>query len=262
MKLIQLLSLLPRRPGEFFERTSAIMSVRWDSCFCRCTEYRPAGLAQGLDALLEKLDADEANWLTEPGLATLEARLRTAERSLPANAPFGQFHNGDTLLGRMCYWVARALKPGAVVETGVCYGVTSAYLLYALEVNAKGTLHSIDLPPLGKHADDYVGKLIPPELRSRWTLHRGSSCRLLPPLLSSIGQLDLFVHDSLHTYRNMRAEFDDAWPSLRPGGALISDDIEGNSAFRELSARPDVAYSSVFKEQGKHSLLGIAVKRA
>jgi hypothetical protein len=49
--------------------------------------------------------------------------------------------------------------------------------------------------------------------------------------------IDLFVHDSLHTRRNMRREFDAIWPRLRNGGALLADDVERNRAFGELLQR-------------------------
>ncbi|RMG03228.1 MAG: hypothetical protein D6735_08975 [Acidobacteria bacterium] len=70
-----------------------------------------------------------------------------------------------------------------VLETEVGYGVTSAFILKALEVNGHGTLHSVDLPPLGCDADQFVGILIPELLKYRWQLHRGVSRRVLPSLL-------------------------------------------------------------------------------
>lgn len=83
---------------------------------------------------------------------------------------------------------------------------------------------------------------------------------MLPELLSEVGEIDLFVHDSLHTYRNMRFEFEAAWPSLRPGGILISDDVDGNAAFEELMSMRDLACSFVLRELEKGSSFGIAVK--
>jgi predicted O-methyltransferase YrrM len=60
----------------------------------------------------------------------------------------------------------------------------------------------------------------------------------------------------------MQREFEAAWPHLRPGGVLISDDVEGNAAFQELAERSDIANFAVVQEQGKDALLGIAVKHA
>jgi predicted O-methyltransferase YrrM len=49
-----------------------------------------------------------------------------------------------------------------------------------------------------------------------------------------VNNVDLFLHDSLHTYRNMRREFEAVWPRLRTGGVILADDVERNCAFGEL----------------------------
>lgn len=49
-------------------------------------------------------------------------------------------------LGALVYAIVRVLKPEIVVETGVASGLSSAYILQALEENRKGKLYSIDLP--------------------------------------------------------------------------------------------------------------------
>jgi hypothetical protein len=157
--------------------------------------------------------------------------------------------------------MTRAIRPSVVIETGVCYGVTSAYLLAALDANGEGHLYSIDLPPLGKNGEDYVGWLVPKELQKRWTLRRGASQRILGPLIAELGSVDIFIHDSLHTYKNMKHEFETAWPALRSGGVLIADDIEGNAAFLQLAQSKDLDRSIVIREKNKDALLGVAVKR-
>ena len=116
----------------------------------------------------------------------------------------------------------------------MAYGVSSAFLLKALEQNGRGTLHSIDLPPLRREYSRFWGVAVPEDLRRRWRLHRGASRRVLPGLLREIGPVGLFVHDSLHTRRNMRREFDAIWPNLGPGGLLLADDVERNRAFADL----------------------------
>jgi hypothetical protein len=60
---------------------------------------------------------------------------------------------------------------------------------------------------------------------------RGSSRRFLPGVLAELGQIQLFLHDGLHTHGNMLFEFEAAWRHLAPGGLLISDDIDSNGAF-------------------------------
>jgi predicted O-methyltransferase YrrM len=261
MKTLDLISNLRRNPSEFQDRVSAILSVRWESSFGRRPAYPTVGVEKGMEFLLGTLGRNFANALDEPQLAQIEKSVSKKQGELPENAPFAKFHNGDTLLGRLCYAVARSIRPKTVIETGVCYGVTSACVLAALEVNEQGHLYSIDLPPLGKNGDDYVGWLVPNELQHRWTLRRGTSRRLLGPLVEELGPIDLFVHDSLHTYKNMKKEFENAWPALRPGGILISDDIEGNAAFLQLAQSKELGRSVVIQEKNKGALLGVAVKR-
>jgi predicted O-methyltransferase YrrM len=261
-KSVRLFFLLFRSPSEFSERVSSLAEARRDRAQSNGISYRVQTEADAFDLLETQLHGNLSSRNQEVPFARIEAKIERGKAQMPREAPFGAFHNGDSLLGRVCYSVVRVLQPDVVVETGVCYGVTSSYVLTALDTNGRGVLHSIDLPPLGKDGDRFVGWLIPGELRSRWNLHRGASRRLLRPLLAQVGPLDLFIHDSLHTYGNMRDEFALAWPALRPGGVLISDDIEGNTAFLELSQRPDVAQSIVIKESNKDSLLGVTVKRS
>ncbi|MGB8322337.1 MAG: class I SAM-dependent methyltransferase, partial [Candidatus Acidiferrum sp.] len=245
MKSLQLLSVLPRRPSEFMERIRMIAQSRWESAVRRRPAYALLSFEDTLAQLRLQGLREITSFVNEPALLEIETQVQRNILQLPAEAPFASFHHGDPLLAQICFAVARVLRPNLAVETGVCYGVTSAYLLRAIRENHKGNLHSIDLPPLGKGGDDYVGRLIPPDLREKWTLHRGSSGKLLKPLLKKIGPIDLFVHDSMHTYRNMAREFALAWSALRPGGILISDDVEGNSAFLELTRFRDVAFSAV-----------------
>jgi predicted O-methyltransferase YrrM len=259
-KSMRLFSLLLSSPPEFLDRLSSIAQACQDRVKGSSHSYSVQEKANALRSLEIVLRGNLSLRDKEAPLIGIEAHVQQHSAQIPSDAPFGKHHNGDSLLGRVCYAVARELQPQVVVETGVCYGVTSSYLLKALDANGRGVLHSIDLPPLGKDGDRFVGSLIPGELRSRWNLHRGASRRVLYPLLARVGPLDLFIHDSLHTYRNMRDEFALAWPALCPGGVLISDDIEGNAAFLELSQKPDVARAVVIKEANKNSLLGVAVK--
>ena len=257
-KTLQLLSLLPRNPVEFCERVAASLEVRVPAC---TVAYKITPNEKSFSELSKTLSPDLNEKLQETGLARIEAWVKQTQPTLTADAPFSPLHNGGSLLARLSYAIARVLRPQTIIESGVCYGVTSAHLLEALHVNAAGHLHSIDLPPLGKNADAYVGTLVPSELRTRWTLHRGTTKRRLRPLLDSLPALDLFLHDSLHTYQNMRMEFSCVWPKLRSGGVIIADDGEGNAAFYELAQLKDTAVALVLRETGKDSYLGIAVKR-
>jgi hypothetical protein len=75
---------------------------------------------------------------------------------------------------------------------------------------------------------------IPKELRDRWVLVQGASRRRLPGLLRERGSIDLFVHDSQHSTRNVHWELTTSWRALRPGGFVVVDDVEHNWGFDQF----------------------------
>ena len=86
--------------------------------------------------------------------------------------------------------------------------------------------------PVGKPP----GWIVPEWLKSNWKLHIGDSRVLVPQLLVQLVSVDVFIHDSLHTYDHMLWEFRAAFPHIRPGGLLFSDDAAWNPAFAEFGA--------------------------
>lgn len=149
---------------------------------------------------------------------------------------FAGFNDADSALARALWCIVRHLNCSQVVETGVAHGFTSRCILEALERNGDGQLSSIDRPPLDPDTRARIGIAVPPHLRCRWNLIAGSSRRCLPALLSRLGTIDLFIHDSLHTERNVRFELDRAWAALRPGGVMVVDDIDSNAGFGSFCA--------------------------
>ena len=146
--------------------------------------------------------------------------------------------------GYFLYMLVRALKPDIFVETGVSGGESSTFILQAMEDNKKGKLYSVDFPqaivekglttisPEGTSS----GWLIPDYLKHRWDLTLGKSEDVLPPLLKKLEKIDIFFHDSLHTYDHMLFEYNTCWDHLTDNGILISDDIvvmngKGHSPF-------------------------------
>ena len=155
--------------------------------------------------------------------------------------------------GTYLYAVLRKLRPEVAVETGVANGFSTAFSLLALQENGTGHLHSIDLPREAgreyEHGAFYEGEgragipagsepgwLIPPKLKERWTLVLGRTQDELPPLLERLGTIDSFMHDSEHSFDCMWFEYHAAWPRLRAGGVLVSDDVNSTEAFPRFVA--------------------------
>ena len=59
---------------------------------------------------------------------------------------------------------------------------------------------------------------------------------MLRGLVAGLGEVDLFVHDSMHTTRNVRFELDLVWPALTPNGVVLIDDVERNAATGQFLA--------------------------
>jgi hypothetical protein len=174
----------------------------------------------------------------DPELKTIRDMIAAAPE--PA---FARTYDANNSLSMLCYVLCRALAPASVVETGVANGATSTYLLAALSHAPDGRLYSVDWMPGGARRRTPVGELVPDDLRGRWTLEAGPSRRLLAPLLRRIEPPSLFLHDSAHTYRNMRRELETVTPFLGRPGVVLVDDIQANASFDAWAsaARPTYA---------------------
>jgi predicted O-methyltransferase YrrM len=248
-------------PSEIRDRVRIAFEVRREKRLAVSPYYEMVSVSTAFEILEEALGKKLRTFLAEASLLELESQVSAAQQRLKLAAPFSLKHNGDVQLAHFCYALSRATSPNVVLETGVAYGVTSAYLLQSLELNGRGSLWSIDLPPLGHSADDYVGFLIPPVLKTRWRLQRGSTRRVLPKLLPELDTVDMFIQDSLHTYQTVMDEIVAVWPRLRPGGVLIADDVGRNCAFKDFATRTDHAGSVVVQESSKNSTFGIILKK-
>jgi predicted O-methyltransferase YrrM len=167
------------------------------------------------------------------------------------------------------YGFTRWLRPTLIVESGGYVGMSSAFILKALadESLATAKLYSIELSQ-----ECEQGALIPEELRSasasfvpmRGRLEDFLERNELPSCI------DMFLHDSSHSYRHMRWEFRQFWPRLRDGGLLVSHDVQMNAAFPEFVAetyahdkktgRRDAQRTSHY-EWGRWGYLGFAIKK-
>lgn len=181
--------------------------------------------AEAEEALRRVLDLDAAGFraVARPGADE------------PDRAGPGAWHDATAELRNVVGVCVRALRPRVMVETGVAHGHTSAAALEAMAEVGNGRLVSIDLPGIRHDGvpDDRIGSAVPPAVRDRWELRLGPSRRLLEPLLRELGEIEVFLHDSDHTYAAQLWEYRTAWPFIRPGGLLISDDIQ-NTAFLEF----------------------------
>ena len=135
----------------------------------------------------------------------------------------------------------RSASPSVVFETGVADGVSTRVILEALDENGHGLLDSVDI---SEDAGELAKKS---RAAGRWRLRvlaRGHRAGEFKAFLRDANPLDVFLHDSDHRYYWQLFEYREAWKVLRPGGWLLSDDIDASYAFidfcRSIGIQPRV----------------------
>jgi len=114
-------------------------------------------------------------------------------------------------------------RPKVIVETGVANGITTNVILKAIE-QVGGTLHSIDVDPRTENV--YQGS-------GDWRFHllEGDLEKDLLTKSSTIGVVDLWIHDSDHGFLWQSFEYELAKKFLADEGVLVSDDIDSSTAW-------------------------------
>ncbi len=139
--------------------------------------------------------------------------------------------------GALLYLIARSLGPARVVETGVRPGYSTAWILAALSDAGAGELVSLGPgSPAGRArgiSDLSVGQLVPPALRSRWTLVLGNTPERLQELLDA-APVDLFFYDNGPDPGRARFEMRSAWAALSPRGVLLAHRVDASPAWAEF----------------------------
>jgi len=147
----------------------------------------------------------------------------------------------------MMYVVCRLTKPDVVIGSGVRFGSFDAHITAALNKNDNGVMYGIDLPNAIEKFD--YGYLIPGSCEKRWELRLGDAKDILPELLEKVGPVDIFLHDSLHTRKHMKWEFEIAYPRIIKGGILASHDVLLSNVFGNFANSKDMTWTRV-RNQG------------
>ena len=174
---------------------------------------------------------------------------------------YGWYADADPLLCRAVWCAVVHTRSDVVIETGVAHGVTSRIVLEALARNDHGHLWSIDLPfPFDHRLHAQTGMAVTDDCRGRWSYLEGSSRQRLPPLVTEIGHVDVFIHDSLHTAKNTVFEMEQAAAAMPPGAVLLIDDIRMHRGFAIFARRHPDYQTIVCRHLDRIGMFGIAVK--
>lgn len=162
----------------------------------------------------------------------------------------------------LLYFLTRVLQPSTVVETGVAAGYSTQAVLAALATNHAGRLLSSDFPYFRlDRPERFVGILVEPELKDRWSLYLRGDRANLAEILHSCSTIDLMHYDSDKSYRGRRFAMEQLGPLLTPDSHVVMDDIEDNLYFKHLVAERRQPFR-VFAFGGKHlGLVGPLAER-
>ena len=160
--------------------------------------------------------------------------------------------NAEEQLFILLYSLIRANKSKLIIETGVANGITTNAIMKALEESGgDGELNSFDVLPETSKA--YLGG-------GNWNFYllKGKKVhKQINSEVSSLQNVDIWVHDSNHGYRWQKFEYLLALSVLNKNGILISDDIDASSAWGEL-AKTHFRKSYIIFDSRK--FIGIALK--
>ena len=180
----------------------------------------------------------------------VERYLSELSRQFHAHYVPGWVNLDDALF---LYWLVRQVKPRTIVQTRVCNGLSTAFMMLGLAKNGpEGRLQVIDLPPVFDAQDPawrIAGKvygfvipqgrtsgwLVPDAYRERLDVWNGDAKDLLPRMVEEIDTIDFFYHDSDHSYNHMMFEFQQAKRKLNRGGLVVGDDVSWNASLWDFA---------------------------
>lgn len=136
----------------------------------------------------------------------------------------------------LIYYLNEYVNSTNAVETGVAYGWSSLAVLLSLK-QRNGILYSSDMPYLGKENDQYVGCVVPEDLKNNWKLFRFADRESLPKIYKTQQIFDFVHYDSDKSYNGRMWAYPVLYKNLRKGGVLMSDDISDNAAFMDYCAQ-------------------------
>lgn len=177
--------------------------------------------------------------VSPPDLQRLRRDLRESELpDILVQRGAGMAFTRELPQGALLYLIVRATRPRVILETGVRPGYSTAWILAALDANGFGSLTSLGPGPTAGRSSgvrEYgVGQLVPPSLRSRWTLALGNTPERLRELLATARPVDLFFSDNGPDVARARFELRAAWESLAPQGILLTHHVDANPAWSDF----------------------------
>jgi hypothetical protein len=129
--------------------------------------------------------------------------------------------------------------------------------------NDHGHLWSVDLPyPFDHRLHVQTGAAVTDACRPRWSYLEGTSRQRLPPLIAEVGHLEVFIHDSLHTPKNVVFEMQQAASAMAPSGIMLVDDVRTHEGFTTFTRQHPEYKTIICPSADRLGMFGIAMNVA
>lgn len=164
---------------------------------------------------------------------------------------------GEGAIGFL-YNLVRHSNSMNILETGVAYGWSSLAILLAIKNRDNAKLISNDMPYVNMNNEDYVGCVIPGDLKGQWELQRLPDITGIPIALKKFkNSIDFCHYDSDKSYSGRMWSSPIIWNALKKNGIFVVDDINDNLAFKHFCS---MIYKEplIIKHQEKY--VGVLVK--
>lgn len=212
----QIFQVLKRKKNIAFENSSE-EAAAW--CKANCVSQH--------EALKELLKID----LSEELIDLFPYEIKEANR-VAAATPVKM---GGAGAATFIYYLVKNSGAQKIIETGVAYGWSSLSILLAIKDAKNARLISNDMPYISMDNDDYVGCVIPENLKDKWELQRLPDVKGIPLALKKFGNsIDFCHYDSDKSYTGRMWATPLLWAALNKNCFFVSDDINDNLAFKHF----------------------------
>jgi len=223
---------------------------------------------------LERTREEAINWCTPRSISTadaLELIIGKAENRKLSEIYPEFFDRANKLINKLpvqmgggadlelLYFLSKNQEATTIVETGVASGWSSLTFLLSLRNQENGHLYSADIPYAKLKNEDFVGCVIPDELKSRWSLLRLPDRQALRKIKEKVSEIDVFHYDSDKSYRGRMWAYPYVWKMIKKGGIFISDDISDNIAFKNFAETLKISPIIIYNKP-ENKFIGILVK--
>jgi predicted O-methyltransferase YrrM len=135
-------------------------------------------------------------------------------------------------------------RPRVAIETGVADGASTRTILHEMNINGGGVLISYDIDPAASDS----GRGVPGPAKWRFEiLEQASALDALKERVQDLeGPIDLWYHDSDHSYHWQTEELRLAASVISRPGIIVVDDVDGNGAFAKFLREVDCEAWTIF----------------